>query len=178
MLRRIQHDRVSGQKAPSAPAPPRRPHKSQQTSTFHRACERPLARSCGAGEWLVEKLGTRRLRSWRKLHIGVDASTGEIIAAVLTTKDVDDASEVGPLLEQVVLASFTAEGAYDQDSIYDAVTARDPEAAVILPPRSTAALSVAETDRADAARPSSSVHCREGANGVAECVRLQRPKLG
>jgi hypothetical protein len=25
---------------------------------------------CGAGEWLVEKHGTRRRRSWRKLHIG------------------------------------------------------------------------------------------------------------
>ena len=56
---------------------------------------------CGAGEWLVEKHGTKRRRSWRKLHIGVDASTGEIVAATLTTKDVDDAAEVGPLLEQV-----------------------------------------------------------------------------
>ena len=30
----------------------------------------------GAGEWLVEKHGTGRRRSWRKLHIGVDADTG------------------------------------------------------------------------------------------------------
>jgi hypothetical protein len=104
---------------------------------------------CGAGEWLVEKHGTRRRRSWRKLHIGVHASTGKIVAATLTTKDVDDASEVGPLLEQLEgpLASFTADGAYDQDSVYDAVTRRDPKAAVIVPPRSTAALSeTAETD--------------------------------
>jgi hypothetical protein len=104
---------------------------------------------CGAGEWLVEKHGTRKRRSWRKLHIGVDASTGEIVAATLTTKDVDDASEIGRLLAQVEgpLASFTADGAYDQDSDYDAVTARDPEAAVIVPPRSTAALSqAAETE--------------------------------
>ena len=28
----------------------------------------------GAGEWLVEKHGTSRRRSWRKLHIGVDAT--------------------------------------------------------------------------------------------------------
>ena len=33
-------------------------------------------------------------RSWRKLHIGVDADTGEIIAAELTSKD--DGSQVGP----------------------------------------------------------------------------------
>jgi hypothetical protein len=25
----------------------------------------------GAGEWLVEKHGTSRRRSWRKLHIGI-----------------------------------------------------------------------------------------------------------
>lgn len=103
---------------------------------------------CGAGEWLVEKHGTRKRRSWRKLHIGVDASTGEIVAATLTTKDLDDASQISPLLAQVEgpLASFTADGAYDQDSIYDAVAERDPDAAVIVPPRSTAVLSeTAET---------------------------------
>jgi len=98
---------------------------------------------CGAGEWLVEKHGTKRRRSWRKLHIGVDANTGEIVAAALTTKDVDDAAEVGALLEQVQgpLASFTADGAYDQDNVYDVVVERDPATAVIVPPRSTAALS-------------------------------------
>ena len=104
---------------------------------------------CGAGEWLVEKHGIKRRRSWRKLHIGVDAGTGEIVAATLTPKDVDDASEVGPLLEQVEgpLASFVADGAYNQISVYDTVTGRDPEAAVIVPPRSAATLSeTAETE--------------------------------
>jgi hypothetical protein len=56
---------------------------------------------CDAGEWLVEKHGTKTRRAWRKLHIGMDANTGEILATVLTTKDVDDASQVGPLLDQV-----------------------------------------------------------------------------
>ena len=35
---------------------------------------------CGPGEWLIEKHGTRVRRSWRKLHIGVDADTGRIVA--------------------------------------------------------------------------------------------------
>ena len=57
---------------------------------------------CGPGEWLIEKHATRTRRSsWRKLHIGADADTGEIIAAELTSKDVDDGSQVGPLLEQI-----------------------------------------------------------------------------
>jgi hypothetical protein len=45
---------------------------------------------CGAGEWLVEKHGTRTRRSWRRLHLGVDADTGQIVAAALTNKEADD----------------------------------------------------------------------------------------
>jgi hypothetical protein len=37
--------------------------------------------------WLVEKHGTKRRRSWRKLHIGIDAETGQILASELTTSD-------------------------------------------------------------------------------------------
>src|SRR5271167_4789232 len=64
----------------------------------------------GAGEWLAEKHGTSRRRSWRKLHIGVDADTGRIVAAALTANDVDDGSQVGPLLDQIddPIASSTA----------------------------------------------------------------------
>ena len=48
---------------------------------------------------------------WRKLHIGMDANTGEIVATALTTNDVEDPSQVGPLLDQVEkpVASFTGE---------------------------------------------------------------------
>src|SRR3982750_2736160 len=56
---------------------------------------------CGAGEWLAEKHGTRKRRSWRKLHLGMDADTGRIVAAVLTDKEADDGAQVGPLLDQI-----------------------------------------------------------------------------
>src|SRR6185312_16543571 len=67
---------------------------------------------CGPGEWQIEKHGTRTRRSWRKLHIGVDADTGHIIATELTTNDIDNGSRVGPLLDQVAgpIASFTGDG--------------------------------------------------------------------
>jgi transposase len=95
---------------------------------------------CGPGEWLIEKHGTRRRRSWRKLHLGVDANTGRIVASALTTHDVDDGSQVGPLLDQVAgpVASFTGDGAYDQEGVYASVAERHPAAAVIVPPRATA----------------------------------------
>src|SRR5690242_3999315 len=95
---------------------------------------------CGPGEWLIEKHGTRTRRSWRKLHLGVDADTGQIVATVLTTHDVDDGSQAGPLLDQVAgpVASFTGDGAYDQDGVYASVAERHPEATIIVPPRATA----------------------------------------
>ena len=95
---------------------------------------------CGAGEWLVEKHRTSGRRSWRKLHIGVDADTGRIVVAALTTNDLDDGSQVGPLLEQIAgpVASFTGDGAYDRDDVYREVCQRHPDAAVIVPPRSSA----------------------------------------
>jgi hypothetical protein len=115
---------------------------------MHRLVDSTGSKLCGAGEWLVEKHGTRTRRAWRKLHIRVDANTGKIVATELTTDDVNDGSQVGPLLDQVAgpLASFTGDGAYDQDDVYDAVTERSPEAAVIVPQRSNAAPSaIAET---------------------------------
>ena len=94
----------------------------------------------GAGEWLVERHGTSRRRSWRKLHLGVDAESGEIVAAELTPNDVDDGSQVGNLLDQIdgPIASFTGDGAYDQEHVYAGVAERYPKAVVIVPPRSTA----------------------------------------
>jgi Transposase DDE domain len=54
---------------------------------------------------------TRTRRSWRKLHLSVDAATGQIVAAALTSKEVDDAAQVGPMLDQVIgsLSSVTAD---------------------------------------------------------------------
>jgi hypothetical protein len=97
-------------------------------------------RLCGPGEWLVEKHGTRRRRSWRKLHLATDADTGRIVAGVLTEYDADDGSQVGPLLEQVdgPVASFTGDGAYDRDDVYANVAARHPDAVVVVPPRASA----------------------------------------
>ena len=95
---------------------------------------------CDAGEWLHERHGMRVRRSWRKLHLGVDAGTGRIVASLLTTKDVDDGSQVGPLLDRIEdpLVSFTGDGAYDQEDVTANIGSRHPDTAIIVPPRSTA----------------------------------------
>ncbi len=77
----------------------------------------------GAGEWLFEKHGIAKRRSWRKLHIGIDADSGEIFAFDLTDKDVDNALHVAPLLIQLAgaRASFMGDGAYDRACVPEGV---------------------------------------------------------
>src|SRR3954451_15292437 len=100
---------------------------------------------CGPGEWLTEKHGTKRRRAWRVLHLATDADTSRIVASVLTDRDADDGSQVGPLLDRIegTVASFTGDGAYDRDDIYAELAARHPAAAVIVPPRANAVPSAA-----------------------------------
>src|SRR5690242_10921276 len=122
-----------------------RPRPGSDAEPVHLLVDSTGLKLCGPGEWLIEKHGTRRRRSWKTLHIGMDADTGRIVASELTPHDGDDGSQVGPLLDQVAapLASFTGDGAYDQDGVYASVAERHPGARVIVPPRSTAVPSVA-----------------------------------
>jgi len=117
-----------------------RPRPRKDGEPLHLLVDSTGLKPCGAGEWLVEKHGAKTRRSWRKLHIGLDANTGQIVAASFTAKEVDDGAEVGPLLDQVrgPVASFTGDGGYDQEGVAAAVAERHPEAAIIVPPRSTA----------------------------------------
>ena len=55
----------------------------------------------------------------------------------MTDQDAGDASQVEPLLDQInmPIGQFTADGAYDGNPTYDAVTAHSADAAVVIPPR-------------------------------------------
>jgi hypothetical protein len=126
-----------------------RPRSSPGSGPVHLLVDSTGLKLGGPGEWLSEKHGTKIRRSWRKLHLGVDADTGEITAAELTSNDVDDGSQVGPLLDQVegAMASLTGDGAYDRDDVHGAVAKRHPNAAVVVPPRQGAVPSTsAETN--------------------------------
>ncbi len=86
----------------------------------------------------------------------MDAGTGQIVAAALTAKEVDDGAKVGPLPGQVPgpAASFTADGAYAREGVAATVAERHPEAAIIVPPRSSAVPGeVAETAPTQRDRP-------------------------
>ena len=104
----------------------------------------------GQGEWDEEKHGQTR-RSWRKLHLAVDAGTGEIVACVLTDNAADDAGQVPMLLEAIEgeIASVMADGAYDGEPVYQAIVSHQPDPLpdVIIPPRASA---VPSTENAEA----------------------------
>ena len=94
----------------------------------------------GQGAWDAEKHGRAR-RRWLKLHLGVDATTGEIAAHVLSEGTADDAAQVPALLGQAegALASVTADGAYDGEPTYAAALQRQPDPPdVVIPPRASA----------------------------------------
>src|SRR5215213_3744866 len=116
--------------------------QAQRTGPVHVVIDSTGLEVHGAGEWLVEKHGGRGQRIWRKLHLAVDPGTGEILASELTTSEEGDAPQVGPLFDQITapIASVTADGAYDGDPVYRAVSERqaDPPVAVIIPPRAGA----------------------------------------
>ena len=63
--------------------------------------------------------------------------TGRIVASVLTDRDIDDASQVGPLLDQIAepVELFMGDGGYDRTSVYTTLDERHPDATVVVPPR-------------------------------------------
>jgi len=69
----------------------------------------------GEGEWKVRKHGWTTRRTWRELHLGINADTQEIVAHQLTLAYADDARQLKSLLRQIdtPIASGYADGAYD-----------------------------------------------------------------
>src|SRR3954451_24118802 len=61
------------------------PRSSSGPGPVHLLVDSTGLRRCGPGKWLVEKHGSGRRRSGRKLHIGVGADTGRAVPAALTT---------------------------------------------------------------------------------------------
>jgi hypothetical protein len=96
----------------------------------------------GEGEWKVRQHGYSRRRTWRKLHLAIDADSHEIQAAMVTEAGVCDAEVVGDLLDQVrrPIRRVGADGAYDRSEVYDAVAARGAEP--LIPPRRDAKIRV------------------------------------
>jgi Transposase DDE domain len=110
-----------GGRCDRAPSPLRAHRPKGVTGSPSRRLQRPIADTATdlQGEWLDQKHGVRSRRRWRKLHVGVDADTYEIVAADLTPDDVGDVSAVPDLLDQIdaEVGSMIADGAYDRQCV-------------------------------------------------------------
>jgi len=93
----------------------------------------------GEGEWKVRQHGYSKRRTWRKLHLSVDADTHVIQAVEVTKAGVDDAQAGQQLLADTPgdLDQVSADGAYDKRKFYEACTARHVKH-IGVPPRRNA----------------------------------------
>ena len=94
----------------------------------------------GEGEWKRKKHGAEYRRQWRKVHLGIDASTLEIRAIEVTDNSVGDAPMLPELLGQIPpdepIASVSGDGAYDTKACHAAIVERGAQA--VIPPRKNA----------------------------------------
>ena len=82
----------------------------------------------GEGEWKVRKHGWSKRRTWRKVHLSMDANSGQICAALMTHQDVGDAEVVPDLLDQipvdVPIDTIGGDGAYDTTPCHAQIASR------------------------------------------------------
>lgn len=105
----------------------------------------------GSG-WQETRHGTGRTRkSWRKLHIGYDLDSGEIVASLLTTDQVGDETALPELIAGIdsQVSHVIADGAYDGTGVSGCLTRKfGPDVEITIPPPTTAVLGLC--DRRDA----------------------------
>lgn len=89
----------------------------------------------GEGEWKTRQHGASKRRTWRKLHLGIDEATGEILATTVSTNNMSDGEVLPDLLNAIEddIEQVSADGAYDQRKCYDAI--RERQARAVIPPR-------------------------------------------
>src|SRR5438128_2471425 len=109
--------------------------RRQKNEPLHMVVDSTGVKVFGEGEWKVRQHGYTKRRTWRKLHLGADESSGEIVAAMVTTNDIADSQVLEELLEQVEeeIEQVSGDGAYDKRNCYEAIRKRKAKAAI--PPR-------------------------------------------
>ena len=112
--------------------------KQKSHGSFHGVFDSTGLKIFGEGEWKVRQHGYSKRRTWRKLHLGIDEKTGEIVASVLTTNDFGDGEILPDLLEQIdaPLRQVSGDRAYDSFENYNLLHERG--AKITIPPRENA----------------------------------------
>jgi len=94
----------------------------------------------GEGEWKIRVHGKDKRRIWRKLHLGVDTTTGAIVAHALSPSKTHDGTELEGLLAAAEgpITAVYGDKAYDAFHSHAAILAHG--ARPVIPPRKGAAI--------------------------------------
>lgn len=141
--------------------------RTRQNEALHVVVDSTGVKVCGEGEWKVRQHGYTRRRTWRKVHVGVDEASGEIVAARVTTNSSHDSQVLPDLLAQVdePITQVSGDGAYDRRGCYEAIRKR--RARVAIPPQHNAKICQHGNTKADRlARDENLRRIRQGGRAV------------
>jgi IS5 family transposase len=112
--------------------------RTRGTEALHVVVDSTGVKGCGAGEWKVRQHGYTDRRTWRKVHVGIEEASGEMVAAVVTTNNYSDSQLLPDLLEQgeEEIGQVSGDGGYDKRQCYEALQAR--QARATIPPQHNA----------------------------------------
>lgn len=95
------------------------------------------AKVYGEGEWKVRKHGWSKHRTWKKLHLGIDEKTGDILMGEVTDNATADCETLPSLLLQIPvdteIKQVSADGAYDKGICYAALKKKGVKQVAIPP---------------------------------------------
>lgn len=115
--------------------------RSIRSEPLHIVSDSTGVKVYGEGEWKVRQHGWSKRRTWRKLHIGLDEHTKDILLGEVTGNDTADCQMLEPLLDQLPddtpIDQFSGDGAYDKRVCYDALKGRNV-LRITIPPQHNA----------------------------------------
>jgi len=93
----------------------------------------------GEGEWKMRKHGYSKRRTWKKVHVGICADSGQVIVSAITSNNIGDETAMLYMMDslnEVSLGDVLGDGAYDTTDCREAV--HDRNGKQIIPPKRTA----------------------------------------
>ncbi len=106
------------------------PRKKKAEKGMHVVVDSTGLKVFGHGEWFLnnyrpkeEQIKRKNPKLWRKIHIGYNEATNEVVAVVTTEKNAHDKTVLPEVLDQITgpIDQVTTDGNYDYISCYEAI---------------------------------------------------------
>lgn len=123
------------------------PRKKKAEKGIHVVVDSTGLKVFGHGEWFLnryrpkeEQIVRKNPKLWRKIHIGYNEATNEVVAVVTTEKHAHDKTVLPEVLDQIIepIEQVTTDGNYDYISCYEAIEKLGGHP--VIPPRKSAVI--------------------------------------